>query len=80
MAIISLHELQQDPEQVLSRVQAGERVVVSRNGQPVAEILALAGADNGAPRPFGLSEGTFKVPDDFDSELPEGVLQEFERP
>lgn len=30
-------------------------------------------------RPFGLCEGEFSVPDDFDAPLPEDVLEVFER-
>ncbi|MBV5260325.1 DUF2281 domain-containing protein [Synechococcus moorigangaii CMS01] len=31
-------------------------------------------------RPFGLCEGEFIVPDDFDEPLPEEILQLFENP
>ena len=30
------------------------------------------------PRPFGLAKGQFTVPDDFNTPLPEDVLQAFE--
>jgi hypothetical protein len=30
------------------------------------------------PRPIGLAKGQFSVPDDFNSPLPEDVLQTFE--
>lgn len=30
-------------------------------------------------RPFGLCEGDFRVPDDFDAPLQEDVLEDFER-
>ncbi len=31
-----------------------------------------------SPRPFGLAEGEFTVPDDFDAPLPEDILLLFE--
>lgn len=31
-----------------------------------------------SPRPFGLCKGEFRLPDDFDSPLPEYVIKEFE--
>lgn len=31
-----------------------------------------------ALRPFGLNEGEFTVPNDFDAPLPDEILQEFE--
>jgi hypothetical protein len=33
---------------------------------------------NSGPRPAGLCEGEFTVPDDFDAPLPESVLRDFE--
>ncbi len=30
-------------------------------------------------RPFGLCEGDFRVPEDFDAPLPEDILESFER-
>jgi prevent-host-death family protein len=77
MNAISLHDLQRDPAALLDRVEAGECLVVSRDGRPVAEIRPISSARS-APRPFGLAAGTFVVPDDFDSPLPEDLLREFE--
>ena len=78
MATITLRDLQQDPGALLDRVQAGERLVVARDGRPVAELRPLAQASTGGPRPFGLAAGEFSVPDDFDAPLPEQILREFE--
>lgn len=77
MSPISLEELQQDPAALLDRVQAGEHLVVVRDGRPVAELRPVV-ASQPAPRPFGLCAGAFAVPDDFDAPLPEDVLRDFE--
>ncbi|HVR97353.1 MAG TPA: type II toxin-antitoxin system prevent-host-death family antitoxin [Thermoanaerobaculia bacterium] len=77
MSTVSLQELQQDPDTLLDRVEAGEHLVVVRNGRPVAELRPVASTQTG-PRPFGLSAGKFTVPDDFDAPLPEEILQGFE--
>lgn len=77
MSTVSLHELQKNPDALLDRVEAGERLVVARDGRPVAELRPLGPIARG-PRPFGLCAGMFTVPDDFDGPLPESVLQEFE--
>lgn len=77
MTIISLQDLQRDPQSILDRVEAGERVVVSRDGRPVAELRKIEPAAR-EPRPFGLAAGEFTVPDDFDDPLPEDVLRSFE--
>ncbi len=50
-------------------------------GQPVAEIKPVAAAEKSmanSPRPMGLAEGEFVVPDDFDAPLPEDILRDFE--
>ena len=77
MTTITLDEFQQDPDQTLNRVAAGERVVVVRGGQPVAELHPV-GRSLDAARPIGLCAGQFKVPEDFDAPLPPDVLREFE--
>ena len=35
-------------------------------------------SENKLTRPFGLCEGEFVVPDDFDDPLPDHVIEEFE--
>ena len=77
MSTISLQELQRDPAGLLERVEAGESLVVVRDGRPVAELRPVEATRPG-PRPFGLCAGAFTVPDDFDAPLPDDVLREFE--
>lgn len=77
MISISLQDLQRDLAALLDRVEAGERLVVSREGRPVAELRPLAPAAR-SPRPLGLAAGAFSVPDDFDAPLPDDILQAFE--
>lgn len=77
MSTVSLQELQQNPDALLNRVEAGEHLVVVRGGRPVAELRPVSRSQPG-PRPFGLCAGAFTVPDDFDVSLPEGILESFE--
>lgn len=77
MDTVSLQDLQRDPAGLLDRVEAGECLVVSRGGRPVAEFRPLAPAARG-PRPFGLAAGSFAVPIDFDGPLPDDILRAFE--
>lgn len=77
MNTVSPHDLRQDPDALLDRVEAGEHLVVSRNGRPVAELRPVP-VPRPAPRPFGLAAGAFAVPDDFDALLPEDLLRGFE--
>lgn len=77
MSTIRLQDLERDAAGLLDRVEAGEHLVVSREGRPVAELRPIAEVVP-APRPFGLAEGAFLVPEDFDTPLPEDVLEVFE--
>ncbi len=77
MDTVSLQDLQRDPAAFLDRVEAEERLVVSRGGRPVAELRPLAPPVRG-PRPFGLAAGSFTVPADFDAPLPDDLLRDFE--
>ncbi len=77
MSTISSKELQHHPDALLDRVEAGEHLVVVRDGRPVAELRPVPTAQPG-PRPFGLCAGAFTVPDDFDEPLPDEILRGFE--
>jgi prevent-host-death family protein len=77
MDIISLQDLERHAADLLARVEAGEHLVVSREGRPIAELRPLTGLVR-APRPFGLAAGEFTVPSDFDDPLPDEVLRDFE--
>jgi prevent-host-death family protein len=79
MDTISLLDLQRDPAGLLDRVEAGERLVISRGGRPVAELRPLDPATRvSGPRPYGLAAGAFTVPADFDKLLPDDLLRAFE--
>jgi prevent-host-death family protein len=77
MDTISLQDLQRDPAGLLDRVEAGECLVISRGGRPVAELRPLELAARGL-RPYGLAAGSFTVPADFDAPLPDDLLGDFE--
>ena len=73
---VNVHEAETHLSRLLQRVAAGEEIVISLAGKPVARLVPI-----GAPatRQLGRDEGLFTVPDDFDHALPEDVLAEFER-
>lgn len=77
MGTVSFQELERDPDALLDRVEAGEHLVVIRDGRPVAELRPVS-ATRPSPRPFGLCAGLFTVPDDFDAPLPDGDPAGFE--
>ena len=74
---ISIDEIKRDFSKFLKRVELGERLVIMKAGKPLAEIKPVGQAASKL-RPFGLCEGDFTVPDDFDAPMPEDVIKEFE--
>lgn len=77
MSTITDQDLAHDPAALLDRVEAGERLLVTRGGRLVAELRPVAPV-RATARPFGLAAGAFAVPDDFDAPLPDDILRGFE--
>ena len=77
MTQVSIEEIRRDLPAFLQRVEAGETIIITQAGKPMAEIKPIA-SESEKSRPFGLCAGEFEVPDDFNAPLPEGILQEFE--
>ncbi|MGL4462661.1 MAG: type II toxin-antitoxin system Phd/YefM family antitoxin [Planctomycetia bacterium] len=77
MNIVEIHELRENPLRLLQRIEAGEHLVIDRDGKPMAELRPMASAP-AKKRPIGLAAGAFTVADDFDAPLPEEVVREFE--
>jgi prevent-host-death family protein len=55
--------------ELVDEVDAGGEVVITRDGHPVARLVAPAEAEPGADRVPGSAKGVFTVPDDFDAPL-----------
>ena len=81
MTTVNISDMERDLAGYLHRVQAGETLLVLETDQPLEEIKPPRnpGQKKRQPRPFGLCQGDFVVPDDFDAPLPEDILQDFER-
>lgn len=76
MTTVNMHEAKTHFSKLIARVEAGEEVVIARDGTPVARVVAFHRAP--ARRVPGQDRGLFTVPDDFDAPLPAGLLDEFE--
>ncbi len=77
MLKVTIEEITHNLLFYLQRVEAGEKLIVTRTGQPVAAIQPIV-QETTALRPFGLCAGLFRVPDDFDDPLPEELRAAFE--
>jgi prevent-host-death family protein len=89
MSIVPIEEIERDLSRYLSQVEAGEKLVLTRAGKPIAEITPVVGAVERNPdveetppqtalRPIGLAEGLFVEAPDFDAPLPAETLRLFE--
>lgn len=74
---VDIGEPQRNLPDCLRRVAAGQAIVITRGGKPLAELRRVDARDF-PPRPIGLCKGEFSVPDDFDAPLPDDILNEFE--
>jgi prevent-host-death family protein len=76
MKRVNTHEAKTQLSQLLRRVAAGEEITIANRGVPVARLVPVP--PKKAQRVLGIYRGEFTVPDDFDSPLPEAVLELFE--
>ncbi len=74
---VSVDDIKRDLLTYLQLVEDGETLVILKTGKPIAEIKPVF-SNSMKLRPFGLCAGEFIVPDDFDTPLPEHIIQEFE--
>ncbi len=73
---VGVHEAKTHLSRLLEDVAAGEEVVITRRGEAVA---TLGPPPSEAPLQFGMDEGRFVVPEDFDAPLPDELLDAFGR-
>lgn len=77
MKTITTQELVQNPQAFLDSLEAGEKITLADGTRTVAEIIP-SWKPLAKPRPFGLCQGEFIVPDDFNDPLPEEILADWE--
>jgi prevent-host-death family protein len=70
-AKIDVQEAKTHLSRLLARVEAGEEIVIARDGRPIARLVSI---HEHAVRVAGSAKGEFSVPDDFDAPLPEEIL------
>jgi prevent-host-death family protein len=76
MIQVNVHEAKTHLSRLLARVSAGEEVVISKSGKPVARLIPWDREKK--KRIPGRDKGIMRIPDDFDAPLPPEVLDSFE--
>ena len=71
MVTVNVHEAKTNLSRLLAQVEAGEDVVIARNGKPVARLVRFRPKGKRQP---GVLKGKFVVPDSFFDPLPEEEL------
>ena len=61
----------------LQRVKAGETLVILEGNEPIAEVKPITPKETHL-RPYALCAGEFRVPEDFDTPLPDEIIEQFE--
>lgn len=76
MTEVGVHEAKTNLSELLRRVAAGEDIVITRGGEPIARLVPV---QRRKPRTLGRDRGLFQVPADFDAPLGDELLDAFER-
>ena len=74
-ATVNVHEAKTHLSRLLARVEAGEEIVIARNGKPAARLVACK--RRGKRRP-GTLKGKIEIDDSFFDPLPEEELAAWE--
>ena len=75
MQVVNVQEAQNELPRLLTQVEAGEEIVITRNGKPVARLVDC---QPGGKRQFGAWKGRIAVNDRFFDLLPEEELSAWE--
>ena len=75
MVTVNVHEAKTHLSKLLAQVEAGEEVIIARNGSPVAKLVRCKPAGKRQP---GTLKGKISIPDSFFDPLPEEELRSWE--
>jgi len=73
---VNVHEAKTHLSRLLARVAAGEEIIISKAGKPVARLVPFHGPRE--KRVPGLDHGKVWIAEDFDAPLPEEIQKLFE--
>lgn len=71
--VVNMHKAKSDLSRLVGRALAGEDVIITRSGKPVARLVPIR-----SERVPGLARGEMTISSDFDAALPENLLDSFE--
>src|SRR2546421_6949396 len=71
---VNMHEAKTKLSQLVAKVEAGEEVIISRAGKPVAKLTRVQPKQRAK---FGFAKGSAKIIGDFDAPMPDEWLDMF---
>ena len=72
---VGIHEAKTNLSKLIPAVQAGEEVIITKGGRPVARLVPFT--EKGGRRPLGLYKGKVTFRGDILEPLPEEVVADF---
>ncbi len=72
---VNIHEAKTHLSRILTRVVAGEEVVISKAGKPLARLIPFH--KPAKKRVLGRGRGLMKIPRTFNEPLPKEILEAF---
>ena len=73
---VNVHEAKTHLSRLLSRVAAGEQIVIAKAGRPVARLVPVKWRRIGKRR-LGQDRGKIRIAPDFNAPLPPEILEYF---
>lgn len=70
---VSIDEAQEKLQDLLAQALAGNEVIITEHGKPIARLVPVPVAPPKKKRVAGLNRGTIWTSEDFDAPLPEGL-------
>ena len=78
MQTIDIHPAKNQLLQLVKQAEAGEEIIIVRDGQPIAKLVPFSTSATGQKRVLGVLAGLLHVADDFNAALPDDMLKAFE--
>lgn len=76
MAVVDIHQAKTHLSRLLLQVEAGDEVVIARNGKPIARLVRFRVRGK---RRFGALRGSIDIDESFFDPLPDAELANWER-
>lgn len=77
MTVVDADKAKGELSNLIARAAAGEEIVISEDGKPVAKLVSVAESPR-KPREGGQWRGKIWIADDFDDPLPDELQRAFE--